>query len=142
MITIQYFIPTLEDFREGYECEVQSNALKNWFKVIMHRRIPERKPEGFKVVVPDTLHYDFLHGRVRVQYLDAQLLQEDGWEHKWFDGEADTWTKGKLILTIWTGENNIEGNSRMLIDYGKRRLFDGTCKDINTLRQILKLVEV
>jgi hypothetical protein len=142
-MTTQYFIPKLEDFREGYECEINSYAIKsNWYKVIVQHRIPDRKAEGFQSIIPDMIHYHFLQGRVRVQYLDPDLLKDDGWAHKWFDGEADTWTKGKLILTAWSGNNSIEGQSRILIDYGKRRLFDGTCKDINTLRQILKLTEV
>jgi len=134
---IQYFIPKLEDFREGYECEINSHAIpSSWYKVIVQHRIPDRKPEGFQSIIPDMIHYHFLQGRVRVQYLDDYLLKEAGWTYKWYDGETESWTKGKYVLS------KCDENNRILLDYGKRRLFDGTCKDINTFRQIFKLVEV
>jgi hypothetical protein len=123
-----HFVPKLEDFRVGYEYE---------------RYLPGTNTQYEKKTFT-WADYNFIincyamglqEGWLRVPYINPDAIKQEGWKQVWKDITL-SWNKGRYILTTF------DDNHRIIITYGDRHLFDGICNDINTFRQIFKLIEV
>lgn len=132
----EYFIPELEDIRLGYEFEIKVFNEDLWVKIIMNTpnftTILNKEEETYSM--PDI---------IRVSYLTKEQIITEGWREihyreylspdnkiHFFNGlkESDEDEEYKSTFSRYNGGyNNI--------------LFSGSCKDINTFRQILKNIK-
>ena len=130
-ITTNYFTPDFFDLRPGYECEIRFNGVKEEFKPT--------------VITPDFIDYYCKHEhlieeRIRVAYLNRELIEKEGWKSV---NDCDvTFKKGHHILIHYPSHNKIEIRDRKNVSFTQTNFFLGTCKDINTLRLISKLLNI
>ena len=152
----KYFTPDIEDLCIGYECEYNfARAYTDEFDFVKI---------GYKDVTPGKGGYTnelthMIHliddgaAAIRVPYLTKEQIEAEGWEYKhtykdliyyderiFFekrksDKKEDIW---KLQLEYY--KNNLV---RIHIDQGHDwKRFLGECKDINTFRKIIKLLNI
>lgn len=159
----KYFTPDIEDIRVGYEAEV------NWEFYRNSDGTKSSTPDGWKPVVfkgvdEAVRHYHSL-GMYRVPYLTKEQIEAEGWkplESKFYPkGDSDTrnfqFEKDNFILTFYQEEKvvffiakDVTKLEWMCVTprtgwgHGLHELFRCTlpCKDINTFRQICKLLGV
>lgn len=130
----KYFIPSIEDIRVGYECESFDDRLQDpnnikWVKHVLDDW------EEIQYIIED------LSWRVRVPYLTKEQIEVEGWECIFEDGDMafkkndirfdlciDGYRASFQSESVWVNENIIIANIE--------------CKDINTFRQIIKLLGV
>lgn len=146
----KYFTPEIEDLRVGYECEIgildysSTGPIKEWEKYIIGQGVEftnslrERNP--YRLPSPEFL---------RVPYLNQKQIEGEGWVfmdvfaesirfHKNFSGKSWyqlTWEEKSKWLVIERKSNESDSNN-------SHNKFTGYCKDINTLRFILKLLAI
>jgi hypothetical protein len=145
----KYFTPDMEDIHIGYECEIlyphnmiEYNKKLNenlWKKHKFELR--ESLSEG------DSVSFDYIY---RTLYLTKEQIEAEGWKEKQMH------LNGTFVMIL--GKLNkgyelmfTEGNSQIVItkvwtlfDEKVKRdnVFKGNCKDINTFRKIIKLLEI
>lgn len=151
----KYFTPDIEDIRVGYECEILWNQdifpEDNWYSVV----VGDNQTEDF-----DTIDYigRIANEKIRVPFLTKEQIEVEGWE-----GETiikDSWNdeKDEYIDGFSKSENEDKWWDMYITeDYTLRiyrrfyrnevawvsiPVFEGTCKDINTFRYILKLLGI
>lgn len=152
----KYFIPDIEDIRVGYEYELNlSNSYKGEDLVLVDSTW-NRKVATTQDII--TIYGCREMGWVRVPFLSKEQIEGEGW------GDVEIYRDGGTLVykkpvaeqsyyeLTYRGANILRPSTNVIIslvwhllDTGKRierRLFDGECKDINTLRMISKLVEV
>ena len=133
----KYFTPEISDLYIGYECEKNCNI------------IGAHSTEVEQVWLSYTIHYDRDFTNIesdivdyRVPYLTNEQIEAEGWEYVETDiNSIFTFKKSKYILYC----NFI--TKKISIDFlvnngGTSTLFTGECKDINTFRKIIKLLEI
>ena len=138
-----YFIPSKEDIRLGYDCEIGN---------------PEHG--GFRPHIVTSLSSHFLgyinKGFVRTSYLTREQIEAEGWKFKgksvdlWWEKEGSfdigNWTSYKVVMHYGMKGHIGNQDTRLYIyaeDQGsEHRLFEGECKDINTFRYICKLLNI
>jgi hypothetical protein len=127
----KYFTPDIEDICIGYEYE--------------HINVKTRDWEKTKIANAKILSY-FMHGTdkiissvTRVPYLTKEQIETEGWKFNYNLGDFDYYIK-----TVNDEEYELEFcyKERININIGKRTLYQGKCKDINTFRKIIKLLEI
>jgi len=148
-----YFTPSIEDIRVGYECEWWRDLTieGDFIPVMLTRKQVGMYNTNMEGKIPS----------LRVPYLTKEQIEKEGWV-----GDA-TMTKGKYGLNLSTGikrvikrtgkdiesikdvdERTSEPSLRIFtpsIRYSgtyDRELFIGNCKDINTFRYICKLLNI
>lgn len=117
----QYFTPSIEDIRVGYECEVK------W----SHRWAEFIYPAGG--ILPKEIR------SVRVPYLTKEQIEKERWVEN-----TKFFTKGDCGMLRYNNNMVIFKNSNRPSDWQPREytLFRGECKDINTFRYICKLLGI
>lgn len=170
MSNIKYFIPDIEDLKVGYECEICTNYGYESFndnKEIWEKVLIEYKNEDgtyTEKLLNIIIGIDDGYQPVRVSYLTKEQIEAEGWNFKikgidlWFEKEVLTeefdWSSFcnlygykpyKLFLNYGTNDNKIiikcdfSGGA----DFSNSDiLFEGECKDINTLKYISKLLKI
>jgi hypothetical protein len=142
----KYFTPDIEDFHIGYECELLMNT--NVSILNPTSNAPEFKPFIFEKNKIELLIE--LYDSIRVPYLTKEQIEAEGWK------EEQMYLNGTFVMIL--GELNegyelmfAEGNSQIVItrvwtlfdDQVKRdNTYKGNCKDINTFRKIIKLLNI
>lgn len=143
----KYFIPSIEDIRVGYECEILWNQdifpEDNWYKIV----VGEDETKDFDLI-------DWVgrvaNSKVRTPYLTKKQIQNEGWEFTgktidlWFKKEGEfnmgSWTSCKIIMHYGPHDKRLYIDA---IDTGESTpIFRGTCKDVNELRFITKLINI
>lgn len=130
-----YFEPNIEDIRIGYECEICPNKGydDNWIPIV--GKCEESPENGVKSGNLDDLTYDCLidrHVGIRTQYLTKEQIVAEGWIQL-----TDTCFKKDKIHLDFSYKDGIE------VHLGEGTyLFQGDCKDINTFRYIIKLLNI
>lgn len=139
----KYFVPNIEDIRVGYECE-EFLSNKEWRHTVYKHS-------------EDLLDLELVikKEQIKVPYLTKEQIEAEGWEYKqtnkiryWYEKESPeiggNWYgyyiyKAKLIhdpemkyLKILFSFDAVEDEC----------VFEGECKDINTLKQIQKLLRI
>lgn len=139
----EYFTPSLEDIRVGYECETQVDPYPDWVKTIIQ--------DG------DCLNFIINKDwQIRVPYLSKEQIETEGWKFKgksidlWWEKEGSfkigNWTSYKIVMHYGMKGHTGNQDNRLYIyaeDQGsEHRLFEGECKDINTFWYICKLLNI
>ena len=131
----KYFTPDIEDLCIGYECEYNfARAYTDEFHFVKI---------GYKNVTPGEGGYtneltDMIHliddgaAAIRVPYLTKEQIEAEGWVYVSMDM---CWIKNGIEL-YFQKDNKIE-----ILDQ-PNFLFQGECKDINTFRKIIKLLNI
>lgn len=119
----KYFTPDIEDIHAGYECELL--IYDKWEPNIVK---PYTALESVVRCIKDQI--------IRVPYLTKEQIEAEGWE----EHSSNFFKKDLIMLQIDLEEYNI------LIRKGswfpEETLFKGNCKDINTFRKIIKLLNI
>lgn len=135
-----YFTPKLEDIRIGYEYETTKFIMDGKQYPWKSKVINDEKDMMRIMKMP-------LTGFVRVAYLNKNQIEAEGWElvseipenpHEKYWG---LFRKGSYEMRFWLGD---EGWLEVyeLIEDGHDCLFQGRCDDVNTLRQVTKLLQI
>ena len=131
----EYFIPEMHDFYLEYEFELQTN--KGWKKGIFPNLI-EEESDNFGLVekYKHDIFMKLAHAITRVPYLTKEQIENESWI---FTGQINNklyFEKGAFVLTFEDNYINIDNTKGMDIGYW------GKCKDINTFRYLIKLLEI
>ena len=156
----KYFVPEISDISLGYEYETNYNREKKWEKKIVNDLYCDNEGNGELQDLLTLINYhnsDILDwkinysNRVRVPYLTKDQIESEGWRIHNLQKEI----KDKNCFLFYKKVN--EETFIMVFDPSdscKRigihqevlkipvKHFSGTCKDINTLRQIQKLLGI
>ena len=146
----KYFIPDIEDFHIGYECEFKNNMQDNvWKKEICDMDLVSIAFSSWEHEDTD----DKFSDNFRVSYLTKEQIEAEGWEF------IQIYPKGACIFQKGTKEEGCE----LTCDFTEHRVhftelyFYGLddeytrtkltwrsleCKDINTFRKICKLLKI
>lgn len=146
----KYFIPNIEDFRIGYECEVNWNAAYEDDFIPIKLKICDDLEDGTRDcycsnVDEVLIAYDDGYAKFRTPYLTKEQIENEGWKTERNTSLDDVlfyaqmgnlfkliYTYSTKILDIWTNDENDK-----LIN-----LFRGECKSINEFRYIMKLLKI
>ena len=117
----KYFTPDIEDIHAGYECELL--IYDKWEPNIVK---PYTALESVVKCIKDKV--------IRVPYLTKEQIEAEGWKHS----EKDCFNYNDRWMCSWYPEYN-----RMeFCDDENENGFAGECKDINTFRKIIKLLNI
>lgn len=122
----KYFTPSIEDIRVGYEAEIAYLHEDNWSFTKW------RTKEETLATITELLNYN---RRIRVSYLTKEQIEAEGWTC--FDDNQRHFIKNKIVVRVYFDNHTIiigRDNGEML--------FQGECKDINTFRYLIKLLEI
>jgi len=119
----KYYIPEIEEFHVGFECELHDNdKVFKWFPI-------ECTQETLYDV--QSSHYN-----ARVKYLDTKDIESFGWiEDKGFLLDDSTWFKlnSNYLRHYYHGELYIQNGNKEMI-------FNGVCKNKSELKRVLKQI--
>jgi len=124
-----YYIPTAEDFRVGFEFQFKHKTGK-WKN---YRFFEKYSYDSWKEV------------EVRVPYLTKEAIESEGWEYS-FKNDPDLIHFKRINsphTLIWSSKDkriSISIPSDFFRDY--IILYDGTCRCINDFRLIIKLLNI
>jgi hypothetical protein len=127
-----YFIPKIEDLKENYQFEYQEydeelDIFKdNWIKTNFDSR------EG----LGHDLTYQFQSENVRCEFLTKEQIENESWKFTEQINNKLYFKKGAFVLTFEDDYINIDNTKGQDIGYW------GKCKDINTFRYLIKLLEI
>ena len=144
----KYYTPSIEEFRVGFECEIQSSY--GWQKNIWPDVLREDS-----LAYQESIDKDILiatqNATFRVKYLNKEDIESLGFKLK--EKNDFTWTKGyndprkfdNIVDIIWD-----KNSAHVLITVGTnettyedwKTLFTGTIKNISELKIILKQVGI
>jgi hypothetical protein len=141
----QYFTPSIEDIRVGYEFQKNDayNGKDSWLNYTFYKTtgkdMMNGSPYSAKCPPIDTIEYLIDHGHIRVPYLTKEQIEAEGWAYNdlynCFNNTVIR-TGAKAATLKMYKDNYIE-----LSSYGDP-LYAGECKDINTFRYICKLLGI
>ena len=131
----KYFTPEMQDFYLNYEFELQTN--KGWKKGIFPNLI-EEESDNFGLVekYKQDIFMKLAHAITRVPFLTKEQIENEGWEFTEQINNRLYFRKGAFVLTFEDDYINIDNTKGMDIGYW------GKCKDINTFRYLIKLLEI
>ena len=131
----KYFTPEMQDFYLNYEFELQTN--KGWKKGIFPNLI-EEESDNFGLVekYKQDIFMKLAHAITRVPFLTKEQIENEGWEFTEQINNRLYFRKGAFVLTFEDDYINIDNTKGQDIGYW------GKCKDINTFRYLIKLLEI
>lgn len=122
----KYFTPSIEDIRVGYELETWAHDfLKGFF--------------WMPYTVDGKIKFDqIVKAKNRVSYLTKEQIEGEGWKTV-----KDLWTREGYMLAREKKEViRIYQVGREGSDINSYTIYLGECKDVNTLRMIMKLLGI
>lgn len=137
----KYFTPDIEDICIGYEYEQLVTPLSE--------SLDKGEEEWMKCKFPDPFTIDrilLLYERkeqLRVPYLTKEQIEAEGWNLDDKYSDEKHYYKQDVYLRMYIGYHHseiIHHNISIFNENGV--LFKGECKDINTFRKIIKLLEI
>lgn len=145
----QYFTPSIEDIRVGYECEMFDDRLQdpeniNWINVVLD----DWDQVGYAI--------EDIKWRVRVPYLTKEQIEAEGWEFVdiYRDGGTSVFYKlgeRKNSYELIVGRTNMmTPSSNIIINkterdgniFRKNLIYNGDAPSINEFRKICKLLNI
>jgi hypothetical protein len=122
----EYFIPDIEDIYIGYELEhLSANGyIETKFEINSSLHALQ---ELIKL------------NQIRVPYLTKEQIESEGWKFDYNLGDFDYYIK---TVNDTNYELEFCYKERININEYKFTLYHGECKDINTFRKIIKLLEI
>lgn len=131
----KYFTPAIEDIRVGYECEVFISSFLEGF--IWEKQIIDKaRLKAYASIPEQNIKY------TRVPYLTKEQIEADGWVPDDFQFKKEIDTDSYYSLTLSGNDVTI---TKVYIDgwsWVWKPFYSGECKDINTLRYIMKLLNI
>lgn len=136
----KYFIPDIEDIHIGYECEIHTQYSSELIKKVgWHSVKVSYSREMSKYVGILQCKKLIKTHHIRVPYLTKEQIEAEGWKESDVSGFFDkiddirdrwyiNWIPAQKWLNIGDNENEVD--------------YAGPCKDINTFRKIIKLLEI
>jgi len=162
MMENKYYTPDIEDIRVGYEGEI--NWSRGYSETFVPFKITVQNEDfaytGLLSEIVDAM--DDGYAEVKTPYLTKEQIEAEGFT---FKGKGvDDWYEMGIEKAFNTDLHNFSGYKayNVFLQYGKHDnrlkirgdfsggakmnegevLFDGECKSINELRQILKLIHI
>lgn len=149
----KYFIPDISDFHNGYEYERNDGG--EWYsvtcdlydardiKTLLNKKVYDTFPlnkdrlndKDYKEYYP-TVKID----RIRVPYLTKEQIENEGWKYD-LDQTDGTITFVKKVKRCYYELHFDSKKKEVLINHSSDSL-PFKCKDINTFRKIIKLLEI
>lgn len=134
----KYFVPEISDLRIGYECEADISFYTNAPKPTWNKNI-------FTGVGQEIIKYH-AWGMYRTKYLTKAQIESEGWK---FNGTGVIGADNKEI-EVYNQKNyglrKYKNEFITIAQFKENQLMDilykGSCKSINELRQIQKLLEI
>jgi|SRR6478609_893169 len=135
----EYYAPSIEDIRVGYECEILWNQdifpEDSWYKVV----VGDSSTKNF-----DLIDYEgrIANSKIRTPYLTKEQIVAEGWENigiKMYSRESP---RGKLVFTDCIGTEYFSDITREEKSSNPVCLFSGYIPSINELRYISKLLNI
>jgi hypothetical protein len=138
----KYFIPEVEDLRVGYECEINSGLLpglsEGW------------NPTSLKSIGAISYYLNYGNNMIRVPHLTKEQIEAEGWkiEQEYRSGELIFMkgTKDDGYELLFGGTNSIIVITKVWSAHGdtylRDKIFRGSCRDINDLRYVSRLLEI
>lgn len=154
----KYFTPEIKDIRIGYECEVESNNI--WIPVILKSGIFEDEfCQMFQTTNNESYHYQ---DNIRVPYLTEEQIIKEGWKKIDIirNGGSISFSKNinkeNFYKLMYNYSNRIKYSTNIIIHkvnydlgmYGicptieEEIIYNGDCKDLNTIKLIMKLLGI
>ena len=140
-MTEEYFKPQLEDIRVGYELEYHNSCMDEL-------GIPELNYNGWdkttllKGNVETFMKYGIGNG-VRVKYLTKEQIREEGWKYAYNAGTSIVFERQAGISMYYTKLYYYDTTHLLeIVNPNSEIAYKGTCKDINTFRMIMKLLNI
>lgn len=150
-MTEEYYTPSIEDIRVGYECEFNSDKFE-WVKRKFEFGDISELVSWYQNGIFNT---DDLSEIIKVPYLTKKQIENEGWiftrdfKSKLYFETTDIWngdlvdggfleydtSNHQLIITTKDGGYNSDGPTISV-------KFKGECPSINELRFILKLIKI
>ena len=126
-----YYTPSIEDIREGYECEI------TYAKDL----IGTSDEYFFKYIVDLQYFNESDYVQLRTPYLTLEQIEAEGWVPTKYKYAIPSFDKDEYQLWYYPE------NKRIAITKGTRSLmvhtlYKGSCPSINELRTITKLLEI
>ena len=162
----QYFTPSIEDIRVGYECEyLDKRYIREDSDTIYKEHWITPKINWSNITLYSG---EILKGLVRVPYLTKRQIETEGWEyiggkllssavqefkkHSGTYDKEDDMTGSEYQLFYSTGSKNLS-ISRYTINFGKADkpypgtgdpgcIFFGECKSINEFKTLMKWLKI
>lgn len=142
---MEYFTPLIEDIRVGYECELLRDPSKDVSE-------QEWMPFTFKrlslpAYCTEKGQFELTTQSLRVPYLTKEQVEAEGWKITYREIKPNPykvdWINAKKgDYDLWI---NLALHDKMHLGVDRTKwgiLYRGQCKDINTFRQICKLLGV
>lgn len=160
----KYFRPKPSELREGYECEIREKLRgmgiyaqmtgnveyhKKYAPVIIGKEFPVKAEQHgeFSLKNFENMWRNIYNShpsvqealsllkanKLRTRYLDPELLKKEGWKQGM---NPNGMFKGNATIDFLNGKGNI------IISRFQAVCFCGECKDINTFRQLCKLIGI
>jgi hypothetical protein len=133
----KYFTPDIEDFYVGYEFETKMYGEDDtWVKCIYSKPTDELfcKDSDDNIWVNDSL---------RVPYLTKEQIEAEGWTD-----DTASFQKPELFLAYQNSSTwrklvyRFSDNMLQIVEVDDSYKYSGNCKDINTFRKIIKLLNI
>ena len=127
----KYYTPEIEEFHVGFMFEEYTTFDEGTYR--------KRKIVGWRDRYFNNLTHDIRNKRVRVKYLDRKDIEELGWEYvggKLIHGVLDNFHLGEYHLRYQYNNHHIIISDKDI----KFASFDGTCKNYNELKRIMKQI--
>lgn len=140
---MEYFTPSIEDIRVGYEAEMSLNGKDNWRHVILK----EKDFEPFSWFDHHEEKPTYRKVTFRTPYLTTEQILAEGWK----EGTKGVTTITKEPIQYFLKDNHVimwvecHRHIEISIKVNEdifRYLYQGECKDINTFRYICKLLGI
>lgn len=137
----KYFTPCAEDIRLGYECEIDQSKINpnfSWTTYVVG--------EGYENITIARAINETKFGGIRVSYLNKEQIEAEGWiityrEIKPHPYKVDWINAKKENFKLWINLA-LTNVMHLGIDKDDTIVYRGECKDINTFRQICKLLNI
>ena len=149
----KYFVPEISDLRVGYECEIYEQSTNKLIKKIEWHpvKVIIGNSEYGKSVAINRIPKYLKQDKIRVPYLTKETIESEGW--RIHDLQKEIKDKNCFLFYKKVNEETFimvfdQSDSCKRIGIHQEVLkipvkhFSGTCKDINTLRQIQKLLGI
>jgi hypothetical protein len=159
----KYFIPDISDLHIGYECEIYAQCTSKMIrKVEWHSVKVSYSPEMSEYVGILQCKKLIKTHHIRVPYLTKEQIQAEGWTEYIIEYKRDInlenmnyvffneklnymlcwfFNRNQIALLVKDPSKALDTNGN-IINYNDTPRYTGECKDINTLRKIIKLLEI
>ena len=148
----KYFTPDIEDMSVGCEFEMD-DTWGGWKKLTLTKELLANSLVGLGSGNERSPWYH----KIRVPYLTKEQIEAEGWEYVKNTNTVDVdichiFNKNNYMLGWFPLINKIAVLVRdpskafdekgILIEYNNTERYTGSCKDINTFKKIIKLLEI